>query len=61
MELRKFLMEELKKVSAALSKYEDAYLADGADDKEFMKTSIEYYRAQVADLRKQIFETRTTP
>lgn len=60
MELRKFLMDELKKASATLQKYEDALLtaADPAGDKEFLKSSVQYYREQCVDLRKQIFETR---
>lgn len=61
MEFRKFLMDELKKVSATLSKYEDAFLSPESEDKEYLKASIEYYRTQVADLRKQIYETRTQP
>ena len=60
MELRKFLMDELKKASATLQKYEDALLTivDPVGDTEFLKSSIQYYRDQCAELRKQIFETR---
>lgn len=60
MELRKFLMEELKKASATLSKYEDALLKplETGDDREYLKSSIDYYRNQCSELRKQIFDTK---
>lgn len=60
MEFRKFLMDELGKVTKSLQKYEDKYLdaSTTPEQQEFLKTSIEYYRTQATDLRKQIFETR---
>lgn len=60
MELRKFLMDELKKASATLQKYEDALLSavDPAANADFLKSSIEYYRTQCTELRKQIYETK---
>jgi flagellar hook-basal body complex protein FliE len=62
MEFRKFLMDELAKVTKSLQKYEDKFLDANTtpEQQEFLKTSIEYYRAQAQDLRKQIFETRGT-
>jgi hypothetical protein len=60
MEFRKFLMDELGKVTKTLQKYEDKIL-DGAtapEQFEYLKSSVEYYRAQAQDLRKQIFETK---
>jgi hypothetical protein len=57
--MRKFLQDELKKASGTLQKYEEALINPSADaDKEFLKSSIEYYRAQCSELRKQIFETK---
>ena len=63
MDLRKFFMDELKKVSETLKKYEDAYLgaaAPGAQpvDSEYLKSSIEYYRGQVSLLRTAILDTK---
>ena len=60
MELRKFLMDELKKASTTLQKYEDAMLmaGDPTQNLDFLKSSIEYYRQQCSELRKQIYETR---
>jgi prefoldin subunit 5 len=54
-------MDELAKVTKTLQKYEDKLLESAettAHQLEFLKTSIEYYRNQAQDLRKQIFETR---
>lgn len=63
MEFRKFLMEELKKTTSTLQKYEDKLMQSesGTVDAamfEYLKTSIEFYRAQAVELRKQIFETK---
>ena len=61
MEFRKFLMDELKKVSASLQKYEDKFMESGSLPEaqlEYIKSSIAYYRDQAVELRKQIFETR---